>query len=600
VTTRPIGIPIESEDQSARGIGAVEKRVDDLADSIERDMARATGATDKLTGGIRDAGETAETAMARASGATGGFRDQLGSVGNVLGLGFAGGVGVAAGAVGAFVGELLRTADELDTLSNISGASAEALQEWGYIARESGGSAEDVADAFREMQLRISEAAALGSGPAVDALDLIGVSLEHLRGLRPDQQFEILRDAIASVEDPAQRLFAAEELLGGASERLTAVLSATGDEFARVREEAQRLGVQLSNEEVDRLDEYEKKLERTQDALRKTGTDFLFFGADVLEFVGHQIIDLGETFGVITEASDELIEATEEQIAAWEAEAAASTVAAYGLYEAAQAAADATPQLSQFAVTTLQAADAQYQLGVQSIQTAAAIRQANQLANEVGPLGQYGLTAETSAGLNVNRIIAQLNRPGGLRTPAELGAAVPSGTGRAGGGARGGGGGPRSSARESRPPRLRFGDYLVAEEGYTQDELDFIRRYGPRDQYGPNQRINLSQDISGLGAGDFQALLDQFSAQYGIAVDNFAEDQRRRGIEDAARRERELAKMIGQEVAVELDRNRPPCPPVTFRGSLITERDVAATISAIQERVAPKVRSNPISGATGT
>ena len=135
------------------------------------------------------------------------------------------GIAAAGVAIGVkLVADVISTSRELSAFAERAGASAEALQTWGRIAEESGGSVEDVADAMREMNLRLAEAASLGSGPAVDALDLLGLSLEDLKELEPEEQFRLIRDAIAAIEDPALKTFAAEELLGGSSERLTALL----------------------------------------------------------------------------------------------------------------------------------------------------------------------------------------------------------------------------------------------------------------------------------------------------------------------------------------------------------------------------------------
>ena len=142
-----------------------------------------------------------------------------------------GGALAATAAVVGFGKAALESAVEIRNLSKISGASTDALQRLGRIAKQSGGDADDVADAFREMQLRLAEVAELGTGPAHDALKIIGVSLADLEGMSPDQTFDTLRDAISQVEDPALQLFAAEELLGGSAERLNAIVSQSPEAF---------------------------------------------------------------------------------------------------------------------------------------------------------------------------------------------------------------------------------------------------------------------------------------------------------------------------------------------------------------------------------
>lgn len=172
------------------------------------------------------------------------------------------GIGVAAVGIGTkLVGDFLERGSELRDFSRTAGVAAEELQLLGLIAERSGGSAEDVTDAFRELQLRLAEAAALGSGPAVDALGLLGVSLDDLSGLEAADQFALLRDRISAVEDPAQRLFLAEELLGGSSERLQAVLAPTAAEFANLRGEVEATGGIMSDDAVAAAGEMQDRLQ---------------------------------------------------------------------------------------------------------------------------------------------------------------------------------------------------------------------------------------------------------------------------------------------------------------------------------------------------
>ena len=100
------------------------------------------------------------------------------------------------------------------------------------------------------MQLRLVEARTLGTGPATDALDLLGVSLEELEGKTPIETFEFLRQKLSEVEDSSERLFLADELLGGSSERLQRTLSLTAGEWANLRHEVAASGQVVSNEAV--------------------------------------------------------------------------------------------------------------------------------------------------------------------------------------------------------------------------------------------------------------------------------------------------------------------------------------------------------------
>jgi len=212
------------------------------------------------------------------------------------------GLAAAAAAVGAglvaFAADTLDAADEIDALSTRTGVSAENLQRWGEIARRSGGDMEDVADAAREMQLRLAEAAALGSGPAVDALALLGLAIDDIPLDDANASFELLRDRIADVHDPARRLFVAEELLGGSVERLNGLLAAHRDELAAVKV--------LTDEQVAAANDAHDAIAQLGHTLSTTGQQLLIEWAPTIErwAVGTEALLTGTA--QVTDAQDRL------------------------------------------------------------------------------------------------------------------------------------------------------------------------------------------------------------------------------------------------------------------------------------------------------
>ena len=162
------------------------------------------------------------------------------------------GAGVAAAAAGvAIVGSALSAGRELRGLSQAARLNVEDLQAMGAVARQTGGDVEDIADASRELQLRLAEATSLGTGPAVDALNLLGLSIADIQNLNPEQSFALIRDRLSEIEDPAQRAFLAEELLGGSTERLTGFLETNAEAFREQIAAVEASGQVLSADAVD-------------------------------------------------------------------------------------------------------------------------------------------------------------------------------------------------------------------------------------------------------------------------------------------------------------------------------------------------------------
>ena len=182
------------------------------------------------------------------------------------------------------------------------GLSAEALQEWGYIAEQSGGSIEDVADAAREMQLRLAEAAELGTGPAIDALEILGVSRSRswmvstpisnllFCGIA-SRKWRILRSGCSWLRncwgERRSGLPGLSQLRPGRDGPLT-------------QKQLPTWGVQLTNEqEVAKLDAYDQKIaELGQRQPRIWVRDSLFVAAEALTTFGEGILQIGDFLGV--------------------------------------------------------------------------------------------------------------------------------------------------------------------------------------------------------------------------------------------------------------------------------------------------------------
>ncbi|MCL4733285.1 hypothetical protein KJZ71_05865, partial [Patescibacteria group bacterium] len=158
------------------------------------------GVSDKLSAGLKAAQKKLEA-----------FGEGLRSIGTKMA-----GIGVAA------ITALLGTAkafsdsgDALDKMSARTGVSVEALSELGYAADLSGTDMETLENGLRVMQKTLVEASQ-GSKGANEALARLGLTVQDLAKLSPDEQFKLLADRISRIQDPAARAAMAMELFGKA------------------------------------------------------------------------------------------------------------------------------------------------------------------------------------------------------------------------------------------------------------------------------------------------------------------------------------------------------------------------------------------------
>jgi hypothetical protein len=143
------------------------------------------------------------------------FGQRVASIGKAMG---AVGVGGLTG-LGAAVGVFERVGTALEELHQRTGASVESLSKLGYAARQTGVGGDALETGLRKMSRAIYEAGQ-GSGPAIDGLAKLGLSLGQLQNLSPDKQLGKIADAIDKLP-VGDRAGAAFEVLGrGAADML--------------------------------------------------------------------------------------------------------------------------------------------------------------------------------------------------------------------------------------------------------------------------------------------------------------------------------------------------------------------------------------------
>ena len=150
------------------------------------------------------------------------------------------------------VKETLDFADSLNKAATQAGLTTEAMSELAYAAKLSGVETNQLSAAFRFMQKGLSEASQ-GIGESRLAIKALGLSLDEIRKLKPDEQFELIADRIAMLPDPADRARAAMKMFGDSGAQLLPMMEQGAEGVRKLREEAERLGQSFSKEQLDRL-----------------------------------------------------------------------------------------------------------------------------------------------------------------------------------------------------------------------------------------------------------------------------------------------------------------------------------------------------------
>lgn len=237
--------------------GKVKAELSEIGEKGERSLKKIEAAATPASGGLKLLSSAANDAKFQLQAAT----DRLGMLGSVLGkLGPAGllaGASIAALGVGitALVMPVARVGDEFFKLSQKTGVSVEALTALDYAAKLSDVSTEGMTKALQKLSVAMFDTQINGvEGSA--ALRALGVSATDVNGqIRPTEQVLLdLADKFSAMPDGADKAALAVKLFGKEGLSIIPFLNQGRAGITALMEEAQRLGLVMS-EDVARASE---------------------------------------------------------------------------------------------------------------------------------------------------------------------------------------------------------------------------------------------------------------------------------------------------------------------------------------------------------
>src|SRR5262249_8014584 len=119
-------------------------------------------------------------------------------------------------------------------------------------------------DQFAMFLARGSGKIAAGSKDVRTALDAVGLSIADLQGMSPDQQFITEADALARVADAGDRAHLAQQLWGKEFAKMLPVLQIGGGEMQKFVDKQKRMGLALSDTDMDKLMKVRQSMPKVQ------------------------------------------------------------------------------------------------------------------------------------------------------------------------------------------------------------------------------------------------------------------------------------------------------------------------------------------------
>jgi hypothetical protein len=182
--------------------------------------------------------------------------------------------------------------DSIAKMAKRTGFSVETLSGLAFAASQSGSSIEDLEKGVRRMQRTIVDAAT-GMASAKEALEMLGLTAEDLQQLSPEEQFRLIADRLAGIQDPTTKAALAMEIFGRAGTQLLPMLAEGAKGIDRLVAEARRLGLVMSKEDAEAA-------EKLNDAVDKLGRTLKMGVFRVGAALAPVLTRLGEKFATIT------------------------------------------------------------------------------------------------------------------------------------------------------------------------------------------------------------------------------------------------------------------------------------------------------------
>ncbi len=160
------------------------------------------------------------------------------------------GVKAVASGIRSLTTDVIAQGAELSAWSQKIGISARDLQELQFAGKAVGADIDKSREAIKTFRENLGEMQRLGTGPAVDSLATLGIALEDIIDLSATEQVSVLSDAFVALENDAQRLSVATEVMGDDGAALLPLFKRGAKGVKILTDEFKRLGLGLSDAQV--------------------------------------------------------------------------------------------------------------------------------------------------------------------------------------------------------------------------------------------------------------------------------------------------------------------------------------------------------------
>lgn len=222
--------------------------------------------------------------------------------------------------------ESAEAADDIVTLSSVTGMSTDSIQELNYMADLTDVSLDRIRDSLKETTNKMQEAAT-GTGDAYEAYNKLGVKITDVDGqLRSAEDvFYDTIDALGDMKNKTERDALAMDLMSESAQELNPLIEIGSDGLKQYAQEAHSMGYVLDNEALTALTEVDdayQRLQKSQEgAKNQLSAEFAPYLTEFYEKITKLIRDGGQalkdsgivdSFGMLLETVGDIIAPTDQ------------------------------------------------------------------------------------------------------------------------------------------------------------------------------------------------------------------------------------------------------------------------------------------------
>ena len=222
--------------------------------------------------------------------------------------------------------ESAEAADDIVTLSSVTGMSTDSIQELNYMADLTDVSLDRIRDSLKETTNKMQEAAT-GTGDAYEAYNKLGVKITDVDGqLRSAEDvFYDTIDALGEMKNKTERDALAMDLMSESAQELNPLIEIGSDGLKQYAQEAHSMGYVLDNEALTALTEVDdayQRLQKSQEgAKNQLSAEFAPYLTEFYEKITKLIKDGGQalkdsgivdSFGMLLETVGDIIAPTDQ------------------------------------------------------------------------------------------------------------------------------------------------------------------------------------------------------------------------------------------------------------------------------------------------